>query len=116
MPEKKTVGRELVEKAGVNVKTLLDLLVRNASAELKAFYYCIILRVNLIGLESEGLKQIVEDAVLKIAIISKPWCRAFTNWAGSCPTIWRNFTIFSPARLQNPRPTQETSTPCWRCC
>jgi hypothetical protein len=62
MPEKKTVGRELVEKSGINVETLLDLLVRNASAELTTFYYYTILRVNLIGLEGEGLKQIAEDA------------------------------------------------------
>ncbi|MGH6820632.1 MAG: ferritin-like domain-containing protein, partial [Methylocella sp.] len=62
MPEKKTVGRELVERAGINVETLFDLLVRNASAELTTFYYYTILRVNLIGLEGEGLKQIAEDA------------------------------------------------------
>jgi hypothetical protein len=39
----------------------LDLLVRNASAELTTYYYYTILRVNLIGLEGEGL-QIAEDA------------------------------------------------------
>ncbi len=59
---KKTVARQLVEKAGVDVEKLLDLLVRNASAELTTFYYYTILRVNLIGLEGEGLKQIAEDA------------------------------------------------------
>src|SRR2546429_4783914 len=56
------VAREMVERAGVNVDKLLDLLVRNASAELTTFYYYTILRVNLIGLEGEGLKQIAEDA------------------------------------------------------
>src|ERR1700724_688715 len=61
MPEKKTVGRELVEKSGINVETLLDLLVRNASAELTTFYYYTILRVNLIGLEGGGLEQLAED-------------------------------------------------------
>jgi ferritin-like protein len=59
---KKSVGRQLVEKAGIDVEKLLDLLVRNASAELTTFYYYTILRVNLIGLEGEGLKQIAEDA------------------------------------------------------
>src|SRR3970282_46743 len=58
----KTVAVELVEKAGINVKTLLNLLISNASAELTTFYYYTILRVNLIGLEGEGLKQIAEDA------------------------------------------------------
>src|SRR3989449_6624099 len=56
------VAREMVERAGVNVAKLLDLLVRNASAELTTYYYYTILRVNLIGMEGEGLKQIAEDA------------------------------------------------------
>jgi len=56
------VAREMVEKAGVNVDDLLELLVNNAAAELTTFYYYTILRVNLIGLEGEGVKQIAEDA------------------------------------------------------
>jgi ferritin-like protein len=52
----------MVEKAGVNVDELLELLVKNAAAELTTFYYYTILRVNLIGLEGEGIKQIAEDA------------------------------------------------------
>ena len=56
------VAREMVEKAGVNVDELLELLVNNAAAELTTFYYYTILRVNLIGLEGEGIKSIAEDA------------------------------------------------------
>jgi ferritin-like protein len=56
------VAREVVQKAGIDVDKLLDMLVRNASAELTTFYYYTILRVNLIGLEGEGLKEITEDA------------------------------------------------------
>ena len=56
------VAREMVEKAGVNVDELVTLLVNNASAELTTFYYYTILRVNLIGLEGEGIKSIAEDA------------------------------------------------------
>lgn len=56
------VAREMVEKAGVNVDQLVNLLVKNASAELTTFYYYTILRVNLIGLEGEGLKEIAEAA------------------------------------------------------
>jgi len=52
----------MVEKAGVDVDKLLDMLVRNAAAELTTYYYYTILRVNLIGLEGEGLKEIAEDA------------------------------------------------------
>ncbi|MEN6291161.1 MAG: ferritin-like domain-containing protein [Methanobacterium sp.] len=56
------VTREMVEEAGVNVDELLELLVKNAAAELTTFYYYTILRVNLIGLEGEGIKEIAETA------------------------------------------------------
>jgi len=56
------VAREMVERAGVNVDQLVELLVKNASAELTTFYYYTILRVNLIGLEGEGIKEIAETA------------------------------------------------------
>ena len=53
---------QLVERAGVNVEQLVQLLVKNAVAELTTFYYYTILRVNLIGMEGEGLKEITEIA------------------------------------------------------
>lgn len=56
------VAREMVEKSGVNVEQLLELLVKNASAELTTYYYYTILRANLIGLDGEGLKEIAETA------------------------------------------------------
>jgi ferritin-like protein len=56
------VARDMVEKAGVNVNQLVDLLVRNAAAELTTYYYYTILRCNLIGLEGETLKEITEIA------------------------------------------------------
>ena len=56
------VTREVVERAGINVDQLLELLVKNASAELTTFYYYTILRVNLIGLKGEGIKEIAEVA------------------------------------------------------
>ncbi|MFW6288942.1 MAG: DNA protection during starvation protein [Spirochaetota bacterium] len=56
------VAREMVEKAGVDVDQLVELLVKNASAELTTFYYYTILRVNLIGLQGEGIKEIAETA------------------------------------------------------
>ena len=56
------VARELVQKAGVDLDKLVDMLVRNAAAELTTFYYYTILRVNLIGMDGEGLKEITEDA------------------------------------------------------
>ena len=56
------VAREMVEKSGVNVEQLLELLIKNASAELTTYYYYTILRSNLIGLDGESLKEIAETA------------------------------------------------------
>jgi ferritin-like protein len=56
------VAREMVEKAGINVDQLLDLLVKNAAAEFTTYYYYTLLRFNLIGLEGEGIKEIAETA------------------------------------------------------
>ena len=56
------VAREMVEKAGVNVEELLELLVSNAAAELTTYYYYTILRCNLIGIEGETIKEIAEVA------------------------------------------------------
>ncbi len=44
------VAQEMVKKAGINIKQLVDLLVKNAAAELTTYYYYTILRANLIGL------------------------------------------------------------------
>ena len=53
------VAREVVERAGVNVDELVELLVKNAAAELTTYYYYTILRANLIGLEGETAR--IED-------------------------------------------------------
>jgi ferritin-like protein len=56
------VAIDVVKKAGVDVDKLLELLVKNASAELTTYYYYTILRANLIGLSGEGVKEIAETA------------------------------------------------------
>ncbi|MCE5298027.1 MAG: DNA protection protein DPS [Methanoregulaceae archaeon] len=56
------VSQEMVKKAGVNIDELIDLLVKNAGAELTTYYYYTILRFNLIDLEGEGVKEIAETA------------------------------------------------------
>ncbi|MFQ6002430.1 MAG: DNA protection during starvation protein [Candidatus Zixiibacteriota bacterium] len=56
------VAREVVQRAGINIDQLVDLLVKNAAAELTTYYYYSILRCNLIGLEGEGIKEIAEVA------------------------------------------------------
>lgn len=59
------VAQEMVEQVGINKDELLQKLVRAASAEFTTYYYYTILRVNAIGLEGEGLKEIIEDARLE---------------------------------------------------
>lgn len=107
MPEKKTVGRELVERAGINVETLVDLLVRNASAELTTFYYYTILRVNLIGLEGEGLKQIAEDARIEDRNHFEALVPRIYELGGKLPenmVDFHNISACPPAKLPaNPR-------------
>lgn len=56
------VARDMVLKAGLDIDVLLDKLVAAAGAEFTTFYYYTILRVNSIGLEGEGMKEIIEDA------------------------------------------------------
>jgi ferritin-like protein len=56
------VAKEMVQKSGVDVEKLVDLLIKNASAELTTYYYYTILRTNLIGLKGEGIKEIAETA------------------------------------------------------
>jgi ferritin-like protein len=63
--EEKNVGsvaQEMVTKAGLDRDVLVDKLVRAAAAEFTTFYYYTVLRVNSIGMEGEGLKEIIEDA------------------------------------------------------
>jgi ferritin-like protein len=54
--------RETVQKAGVDPVKLTGLLVKNAAAELTTYYYYTILRMHLIGLEGERLKDVAETA------------------------------------------------------
>ena len=56
------VAREMVEKAGINIEQLLKKLVAAAGAEFTTFYYYTILRVAAIGMDGEGMKEIIEDA------------------------------------------------------
>ena len=56
------VAREMVQKAGINIDVLLKKLVAAAGAEFTTFYYYTILRVAAIGMEGEGMKEIIEDA------------------------------------------------------
>lgn len=56
---------DMVKNAGVDVDNLVNLLVKNAAAELTTYYYYTILRANLIGIEGESVKEIAEVARLE---------------------------------------------------
>lgn len=98
----KLVSRELVEKAGVNVDELLKLLVANAAAELTTFYYYTALRVNLIGFDGEGLKEIAEDARIEDRNHFEALVPRIYELGGKLPDDMKEFHDLSacpPARL-----------------
>ncbi len=96
------VTREMVEKAGVNVDQLVELLVKNAAAELTTFYYYTILRVNLIGLEGEGIKEIAEVARIEDRNHFESLVPRIYELGGKLPENMKNFHDMSacpPATL-----------------
>ena len=92
------VAREIVEKAGINVEELLSRLVAAAGAEFTTFYYYTILRVSSIGMEGEGLKEIIEDARIEDRTTSRRCCLGFMNWAGSYRATSENLRTFLDVR------------------
>lgn len=100
------VAREMVEKAGVNIDHLVDLLVKNAAAELTTFYYYTILRINLIGLEGEGLKEIAETARIEDRNHFEALVPRIYELGGKLPDdmkVFHDLSACLPAKLpQNP--------------
>jgi ferritin-like protein len=101
------VAREMVEKAGVKVDQLVEFLVKNAAAELTTFYYYTILRVNLIGLEGEGIKEIAETARIEDRNHFEALVPRIYELGGKLPEdmkVFHDLSACPPARLpQNPR-------------
>jgi len=101
------VAREMVERAGVDVDQLLELLVKNAAAELTTYYYYTILRVNLIGLEGEGIKEIAEVARIEDRNHFEALVPRIYELGGKLPNCMKEFHDTSacpPANLpKNPR-------------
>lgn len=96
------VARETVAKAGVNVDELVELLVKNAAAELTTFYYYTILRINLIGLAGEGIKEIAETARIEDRNHFEALVPRIYELGGKLPDDMRVFHDMSacpPARL-----------------
>ncbi|WP_297501958.1 DNA protection during starvation protein [Thermococcus sp.] len=58
-------NRRLVERAGIDVEKLLEMLLKAAAAEFTTYYYYTLLRNHSAGLDGETIKEIVEDARLE---------------------------------------------------
>ena len=105
------VTRQIVEQSGINVDELVELLVKNASAELTTFYYYTILRANLIGLEGEGLKEIAEAARIEDRNHFEALVPRIYELGGSLPENMKEFHDISacpPASLpKNPNDVKE---------
>src|SRR6266516_7897383 len=101
------VARQVVEQAGVNVDVLLDKLVRAAGAEFTTFYYYTILRVNAIGFDGEGLKEIIEDARIEDRNHFEALVPRIYELGGNLPADmveFHNISACPPAKLPaNPR-------------
>ena len=96
------VAREMVEQAGVDVDQLVELLVKNASAELTTYYYYTVLRANLIGLEGEGIKEIAETARIEDRNHFEALVPRIYELGGKLPEDMKRFHDISacpPARL-----------------
>lgn len=105
------VARQMVEDAGVDVDKLLDLLIKNASAELTTYYYYTSLRLNLIGLEGEGIKEIAEDARIEDRNHFEALIPRIYELGGKIPNDMKEFHDISacpPAKLpENPNDPKE---------
>jgi ferritin-like protein len=101
------VAREVVERSGVDVDQLIQLLVKNAAAELTTYYYYTGLRMNLIGIEGETVKEIAEIARLEDRNHFEALLPRIYELGGQLPNDMVEFHNISgcpPARLpDNPR-------------
>jgi len=105
------VAIEMVRKAGVDVDKLVNLLVKNAAAELTTFYYYTILRANLIGLKGEGVKEIAETARIEDRNHFEALVPRIYELGGKLPDSMKEFHDISacpPANLpKDPNNTEE---------
>lgn len=89
------VALQMVEQAGIDVKQLVDKLVRAAAAEFTTYYYYTILRANAIGFEGEGLKEIIEDARLEDRNHFEALVPRIYELGGELPRDIRDFANFA---------------------
>lgn len=96
------LARAIVKENGVDLEKLVGLLIANAAAELTTFYYYTILRVNLTGLDGEGLKLIAETARIEDRNHFEALVPRIYELGGALPNCMKEFHDLSacpPARL-----------------
>ncbi|QKQ99044.1 DNA protection protein DPS [Metallosphaera tengchongensis] len=93
--EVKPVGVEILEKSGLDVKKLIDKLVKATAAEFTTYYYYTILRMHLTGIEGEGLKEIAEDARLEDRLHFELMTQRVYELGGSLPRDMREVADIS---------------------
>src|SRR5450759_3974153 len=87
-----------------------------AAAELTTFYYYTVLRVNLIGLEGEGVKEIAEVARIEDRNHFEALVPRIYELGGKLPDDMKEFHDMSackPARLPRIRRTSPRCSRCW---
>jgi len=89
--EDDVVAVQVLKQAGVDVKKLLDLLIAGVSAEFTTYYYYTILRMHCVGLEGEGIKEIVEDARIEDRNHFEAMTPRIYELGGSLPEDIREF-------------------------
>lgn len=96
------VARQMVEKTGIDIDELLELLTRNASAELTTYYYYTILRANLTGMEGEVVKEIAEVARVEDRNHFEALVPRIYELGGTLPDdmkVFHDISACPPARL-----------------
>ena len=87
----KIVALEVLEKNGVDVQRLIELIRKGVGAEFTTYYYYTILRMHCTGLEGEGIKEIVEDARIEDRNHFEAMTPRLYELGGSLPRDIREF-------------------------
>ena len=85
------VALEVLEKNGVNIERLKELITKGVGAEFTTYYYYTILRMHLTGLDGEGIKEIVEDARIEDRNHFEAMVPRLYELGGSLPRDIRDF-------------------------
>jgi ferritin-like protein len=85
------VALEVLEKNGVNIDRLKELITKGVGAEFTTYYYYTILRMHCTGLDGEGIKEIVEDARIEDRNHFEAMVPRLYELGGSLPRDIRDF-------------------------